>query len=71
MDKFMTVADFIKYLQTQPQDLWVGHKCCSEYVLLDSDDISIVECCLSRPDGWLQRERPDMPKQRYLMLPGN
>jgi hypothetical protein len=67
----MTVAEFIAFLQTQPQDLPVAYGLMSEQLLLDVADISIVEKCLPRPDGWIQDKRPDMPTQKYLMLPGN
>lgn len=67
----MTVAEFVAYLQTQPQDLQVAYELHSEYALLDPADIRIVEACKQRPDGWVHHKRPDMPTQTYLMLPGN
>lgn len=67
----MTVAQFIEYLRTQPQDLIVAHVRWSEYELLQLDQILHVTACRPRPDGWVQFNRPDMPQQRYLMLPGN
>lgn len=67
----MTVAEFISFLQTQPQDLQVGYRCCSEYSLLEASSIQIVNACEPRPDGWIQDKRGDKPTQAYLMLPGN
>jgi hypothetical protein len=67
----MTVAELIAYLQTQPQDMQVAYDCCSEHCLLEARDIRHYEACDPRPDGWIQRKRPDMPVRTYLMLPGN
>lgn len=67
----MKVKELIEFLQTQPQELDVAYRCCSEQVILDKDDIVIEEACFPRPDGWIQDKRPDMPYQKYLMFPGN
>ena len=67
----MTVAELIAYLQTQPQGLHVAYRCCSEQLLLEAKEIEIAEKCPPRPDGWIHDKRPDMPTQRYLLLPGN
>ena len=67
----MTVAELIEYLQTQPQDLQVAYDIHSEHCLLEPGDIRVMKACVARPDGWVQRERNDMPAQTYLMLPGN
>jgi hypothetical protein len=67
----MTVAELIAYLQTQPQDLQVAYRCYSEQSRLEAYEIEIAELCEPRPDGWIQNRRPDMPTQRYLLLPGN
>ena len=67
----MTVAELIQFLQSQPQDLSVAIRMYSEYCLLDPKDIEIEELCEPRPDGWLQRKRPDKPTQPYLLFPGN
>lgn len=67
----MTVAEFIAFLQAQPQHLPVAYRCYSEQCLLEAEDIKISNECLPRPDGWIQNKRPDMPTQPYLMLPGN
>lgn len=67
----MTVAELVAFLQMQPQELQVAYRCCSEQVLLEAQDIKIAEECEPRPDGWIQNKRPDMPTQKYLMLPGN
>lgn len=67
----MTVAEFIAYLQMQPQEMQVAYRCYSEQCLLDVDDIYIVDLCAPRPDGWIADSRPDKPTQKYLLLPGN
>ena len=67
----MTVAELIAYLQTQPQELQVAYRRCSEQVLLEVKEIEIAEKCQPRPDGWIQDKRPDKPTQTYLLLPGN
>ncbi len=67
----MTVAELIAYLQKQPQDLPVAYCVYSEQELLREEHIRIVEACYPRPDGWVQDARPDMPKQKYLLFPGN
>lgn len=67
----MNVKELIDLLQTHQQDLQVGYRACSEYCLLESEDISISEECVARPDGWIQRKRPDMLTQTYLMFPGD
>ena len=67
----VTVAEFIAYLQTQPQDLPVAHQMYSEQVLLDLTDIVVAELSVPRADGWIQHKRPDMATQLYLLLPGN
>lgn len=67
----MTVAELIVFLQTQPQDLPVAYECYSEQCLLRVDQIRIYEGCAPRQDGWIHKNRPDMPRQKYLLLPGN
>lgn len=67
----MTVKEFIAFLKKQPQDIQVAYQCYSEQVLLNVKDVSISELCEPRPDGWIQNSRPDMVKQKYLLLPGN
>ena len=67
----MTVKDLIEFLQKQPQELQVAYKRFSEQCLLEVKDIVIEELCEARPDGWIQDSRPDMPKQNYLIFPGN
>lgn len=69
--KPMTVADLVAFLQTQPQDLPVAYCLFSEQKLLEPQEIEVAELCLPRPDGWVHHKRPDKPKQRYLLLPGN
>lgn len=67
----MTVAEFIEFLKTQPQDLKVAYQCYSENCLLDTENIGIADLCHPRPDGWIQNKRPDMETETYLLLPGN
>lgn len=65
----MLVSQLIAYLQTQPQDLQVVYDIHSEFCLLKTDDICILEACRPRSDGWVHHSRPDKPSQKYLMLP--
>jgi len=67
----MTVSELIAFLQTKPQDIQVAYRCCSEQCLLEAKEIDVVKLCAPRPDGWIQNSRSDMPKQEYLLLPGN
>lgn len=67
----MTVREFIAYLSTQPQDLQVAYRCCSENCLLETSDISVQNLCMARDDGWVHNARPDKGTQEYLVLPGN
>lgn len=67
----MTVADLIRFLRRQPQDLLVAYHCCSEQCLLEASEIKVKRFCEPRPDGWIQDERPDKPARQYLVLPGN
>ena len=67
----MTVAELVAFLKRQPQDLPVAYECCSEQILLRAEEITIVEKCEPRADGWIQDKRPDMPSRLYLLFPGN
>lgn len=67
----MTVKELIDLLATYQKDLPVAYTCCSEQVMLKADEISVVDLCHPRPDGWIQNGRPDMPTQQYLLFPGN
>lgn len=67
----MTVSELIAFLQTQPQELPVAYRLCSEQVLLDLEQIRVVELCFPRPDDWIHDKRPDKPSQMYLVFPGN
>ena len=67
----MNVSELISFLQTQPQHLTVAHRCYSEQCVLDLEEIIVKELCQPRFDGWIQNKRPDMPKQHYLLFPGN
>ena len=67
----VTVAELIIFLATLLQETAVVYACHSERVLLSLGQVKIIKACLPRPDGWVQSERPDMPSQSYLALPGN
>ena len=67
----MTVSELIKFLQQQPQDIQVAYQLFSEQRLVGADDMSVVDLCQPRDDGWVQNKRPDKPTQQYLLLPGN
>lgn len=67
----MNVAELIEFLKLQPQDMQVIYERYSEYAQLEANEIDIGEACKPRPDGWVQRKRPDMPTQKYLIFPGN
>jgi len=67
----MNVSELIEFLKTQPQDLTVIYRCCSESCVLEAEEIYLGEACEPRPDGWVQNKRPDMPTRTYLILPGN
>jgi hypothetical protein len=66
--KQVIVSDLIKYLETLPQNLPVAYGKWSEQFLLEIKDINIVECCESRPDGWVAHARPDKKSIPYLLL---
>lgn len=70
-NKKMKVSELIEFLQTQPQNLPVAYKCCSEQCLMESEKITIENLCHPRADGWIQNARPDMPLVPYLLFPGN
>ncbi len=67
----MTVKELIEFLKTQPEGLLVAYKIFSEQTLLKQSDVVVKEGCEPRADGWIQNERPDMPKRKYLVFPGN
>lgn len=67
----MTVADLIKFLKKQPQELQIAYSLYSEQVILEQEQIKIVELCEPREDGWIQNKRPDMPSKKYLLFPAN
>ena len=67
----MTVSELVEFLKTQPQELQVAYRCYSEKCLLVAEDIKVSIDCVARPDGWIHDNRPDKPKQKYLLFPGN
>ena len=69
--KPFTVADLIKYLQQQPQDLPLAYALHSEYCLLELRDIQVMSLAFPRVDGWIHNFSPSVPQQKYLVFPGN
>lgn len=67
----ITVKDLIVRLCKLPQDLPVAYALHSEYCLLELKDIEVSRQCEPRPDGWVQRARPDKPTIEYVVFPGN
>lgn len=67
----ITVKDLIVFLQAQQQDLPIAYCCYSEQCLMGLGNITIIDACKPRLDGWVQDERPDMESQKYLLFPGN
>ena len=67
----MNVAELIRFLQTQPQDLLVAYSLYGAKCLLGVEQFGSFEACAPRPDGWIQDKRPDMPAKTYLLFPGN
>lgn len=67
----MTVSELIAVLRTHPPDMKVVYQCYSEQCLLEAEAITVEDLCHPRADGWVQDKRPDMPTERYLVLPGN
>lgn len=67
----MTVSELIDLLKGYPQDMQVAYYKYSEQLLMEPKDIEPIVACPPRPDGWIQRKRPDKPEQTYLMFPGN
>lgn len=67
----MKVHELISLLKLYDPDLPIVHGMFSEFLLLDPDSIRIEEHCEPRNDGWVHRDRPDKPKIRYLVFPGN
>lgn len=69
--KETTVAELVEFLKNQPQDMLVAYQRYSECALLSLDDISTIELCHHRPDGWIQARRDDKLLRKYLVFPGN
>lgn len=64
----MTVAELIEYLQDYPQDMQVVRSKWSEQCLLEPGDITRIEGCTPRPDGWVQDRRPDSVTKYFLRI---
>lgn len=67
----MKVYELINFLKTQPQDLDVVYRFCSENVMLTDGQVAVKNLGLARSDGWIPNARPDKPTQQYLVFPGN
>ena len=67
----MNVSELKKFLDTLPNDMEIVYKCFSEQCILEVEEIKIEELCKKREDGWVQNQRGDMDKVKYLSLPGN
>ena len=67
----MNVKELIEFLKTQPQDLPVCFRLCSEQCMISESDINIENLCEARDDGWVENKRPDKKLIDYLVFPGN
>lgn len=67
----MTVAELIDHLKTFDPNLTVAYRCMSEQVMVEADELVVKELTVPRNDGWIQDLRSDLPKQTYLLFPGN
>lgn len=67
----MIVKELIEFLQKQEQDMLVAYRFCSDWSLMNIDDIDTLEACEPRNDGYIQAKRPDKPTVKYLLFPGN
>lgn len=67
----VTVKELIEFLKTQPQDMLVAYQRYSEQCCLELKHISTMTGSVPRIDGWIENQRPDKYKQKYLVLPGN
>jgi hypothetical protein len=67
----MTVRELIELLGTFDPNLPIAYSLFSEQCMLEPEDISVVQLCEARPDGWVQNFRPDKEAIPYLLFPGN
>ena len=70
--KGLTVGELRKLLEEYPDSMPIAYSCCSEYVVLEEDDISAHEMYNNR--GYISHvyRAQDKPLARtYLLLPGN
>ena len=67
----MIVKELIEFLQKQQQDLPVAYTCCSNQIMLDSEEISIEELYNAMVYGWVANKRPHKETTLYLVFPGN
>ena len=66
-----TVKYLIDYLKDKPANMPVGIHMFSEMNSLCLEEIEEIETCLPRPDGWIPNSRPDKPRVKCLIFPGN
>ena len=67
----LTVGTLKQLLKKYDNDIKIAFSQHSEYVVMEEDDIATQMACAPRPDGWVQRKRPDKPTEEYLVFPGN
>lgn len=68
-----TVGQLVEFLKTQPKNLPVAYRCCSEYDSLSVDQIEVMKLQPARPDGWVHStwDDDDLRTVEYLVFPGN
>jgi len=67
----MKVKDLIDLLQSYDPDLSIVYACCSEYTILNGEDLQVIKLHPRRPDGWVHKFDPKQAKIDYLAFPGN
>ena len=75
----MTVEDLIVKLSSYPKRLPVAYACCSEYTLLEAEQLRVVWLQPARPDGWVANDWSTRKSAQdkviatvqYLVFPGN
>jgi hypothetical protein len=68
------VKDLIARLREFDQNLTVAYCLHSEAKVLEADEIGVVTLQRPRADGWIHRlwgKEPPLPKQEYVLFPGN
>lgn len=67
----LTVGKLKKLLDQYEDDTKIAFSQYSEYAIMEEIDITLEQGCPARPDGWIQRARPDIKSEMYLVFPGN